>query len=128
MRKHNLNPIKDFDAQPPDFQGTLSSRLPDFLEKVRGEALGISVLADPTSQVWSDSITKDSSFNLPSKQQLSERVTSFIESLQVSEERIREVHKTNIDLQLDSMLEGIASLLPSLERYSVGMWIPHLMH
>lgn len=47
-RKHNLNPIKDFDPRPPEFRGTLGSHLPDFLEKVRGKGLGISVLADPT--------------------------------------------------------------------------------
>lgn len=97
VRKHNLNPIKDFDPRPPEFRGTLSTRLPDFLKKVRGKALGISVLVDPTSQVWSDSVTEDSSFNLPSKQQLSEMVASFIESLQVSEERIREIERSTQD-------------------------------
>ena len=89
--------ISHFDPQPPEFQGTLSSRLPDFLQKVRGKALGISVLADPTSQVGSDSVTKDSSHSLPSKQQLLERVASFIESLQVSEERIREIERSTQD-------------------------------
>ena len=96
-RKHHLNPIKDFDPRPSEFRGTLSARLPDFLQKVRGKALGISVLADPTSQVWSDDVTKDSSFNLPSKQQLLERVASFIESLKVSEDRIREIERSTQD-------------------------------
>ena len=96
-RKHHLIPIKDFDPRPPEFRGTLSARLPDFLQKVRGKALGISVLADPTSQVWSADITKDSSFNLPSKQQLSEKVACFIESLKVSEDRIREVERSTQD-------------------------------
>ncbi len=96
-RKHHLNPIKNFDPRPPEFRGTLSARLPDFLQKVRGKALGISVLADSTSQVWSDDVIKDSSFNLPSKGQLLEGVASFIESLKVSEGRIREIERSTQD-------------------------------
>ena len=115
VRKHNLDPIKDFDARPPELQGTLSSRLPYFLQKVRGKELKISVLADSTFQVWSDSVTKDSSHSLPSKQQLLERLAYFIESLQVSEERIREIERSTQD-QLGSMLAGIASLLQCLGR------------
>ena len=97
VRKHHLNSIKDFDPRPPEFRGTLSARLPDFLMKVRGKALGISVLADSTSQIWSDDASRESNFNLPSKQQLLERVASFIDTLAVSEEKIREIERGTRD-------------------------------
>ena len=43
VRKHQLDPIDDFDPRPPQFRGKLHSRLPDLFEKVTGKGLGISV-------------------------------------------------------------------------------------
>ena len=65
----------------PELRGTLSRNLPDFLEKVRGKGLWISILADPSTQVRSGSTATESAIYLPSKQQLLERVTAFTESL-----------------------------------------------
>ena len=93
VRKYVMNPISDFDPRPTEFRGTLSRHLPDFLEKLRGKGLGISILADPSTQVWSGSIATESAIDLPSKQQLLERVTAFIESLRVSEESMREIER-----------------------------------
>lgn len=121
MRKHTLNPIEDFDPRPPEFRGTLSLRLSDFLEKVRGKGLGISVLDDPTFQVWSDSVAKESSFNLPSKQQLLEGVAAFIESLQVSEETIREIERSTQDQHRSPAWFNARRYRPCLGRYSVAV-------
>ena len=57
VRKHNLNSIGDFDPRPIEFQGTLRSCLPTYLERVKGKALGISILSDPTTQIWSDCVS-----------------------------------------------------------------------
>lgn len=40
VRKHQLDPIDDFDPRPPQFRGKLHSRLPDIFEKVTGKGLG----------------------------------------------------------------------------------------
>ena len=59
---------------------------PNFLEKVKG--LGISLIADPSTQVWWDSSAHGLTLGLPSKQQLIESV------LQVSDERNREIERS----------------------------------
>ena len=84
-RKHVTNPISDFDRRPSQFHGALRLRLPEFLEKVKGKGLGISLIADPSTQVWCDSTAHKLTLGLPTKQQLTESVKAFIESLQVSD-------------------------------------------
>ena len=91
VRKHQLDPIDDFDPWPPQFRGKLHSCLPDLFKKVTGKGLGISVLSDPCTQVWSGVTSAESAIELPGKQNLVERVSAFIESLHVLEGRIREI-------------------------------------
>ena len=93
-RDHVTNPISDFDPRPSQFHGALRLRLPEFLEKVKGKGLGISLIADPSTQVWCDSTAHELTLGLPTKQQLIESVKAFIESLQVSDERIREIERS----------------------------------
>ena len=96
VRKHVMNPIHDFDPRPPETRGTLSARLPDFLKKVKGKALGISIIADPSTQIWSGDTTV-TTLDLPAKHQLEQGVTAFIQSLHVSAEKIREIERNTKD-------------------------------
>ena len=93
-RKHDLKSITDFDPRLPEFRGTVCDRLPSFLGKVRGQDLGISLLLDPSTQVWPDTInSEDSPVTLPTKEKLVERVTLFIKSLEVSSAKIRAIER-----------------------------------
>ena len=47
------------------------------------------MLSDPSTQVWSGVTSAESAIELPGKQNLVGRVSAFIESLHVSEGRIR---------------------------------------
>ena len=77
--KHQLDPIDDFDPRPPEFHGKFQSRLHDFLEKVKvKKGLGIS---DP---LRCGVVLRN----------LVERVSAFIESLRLSDERIREIERS----------------------------------
>lgn len=93
-RKHELKSIANFDPRPHEFRGTLKESLPAFLDKVRGHNLGISVLLDPSMQVWPDAVSvADSSANIPRKEELMERVSEFIKSLQLTAARIRAIER-----------------------------------
>ena len=55
----------------------------------------MSILSDPTTQIWSDCVAQSSAadLDLPTKDQLLQRVTTFIKTLEVSEETIRKVER-----------------------------------
>ena len=42
--------LEDFDPRPPEFRGQIQSRIPAFLESMKGEQLFISFLLDSTLQ------------------------------------------------------------------------------
>ena len=93
-RKHELKSISNFDPRPPEFRDTLKETLQAFLDKVRGHNLGISVLLDHSMQVWPDAVSSaDSSANIPRKEELMERVSQFIKSLQLTAARIRAIER-----------------------------------
>jgi len=52
QRKHELEPINDFDPRPDEYKGTASQKLQDFLEAMRGNDLGVSVLFDEKLRIW----------------------------------------------------------------------------
>ena len=54
--KHTLSTIADFDPRPADNRGKASDLLQGFLKNVKGDSLGISMLNDPTMQVWREEI------------------------------------------------------------------------
>lgn len=47
-RKNELKSIVDFDPRPSEFRGIVKESVPKYLETVRGQNLGISVLFDPS--------------------------------------------------------------------------------
>lgn len=98
-RKHELAPISNFDPRPPEYRGTMSTRVPAYLEKVKGLGIGYSVLTDTSLQIWSDDST-ESTVDLPTKTELSQRVSLFIESLHLSPERIREIERNTTQQHL----------------------------
>ena len=53
QRKHELKPLEDFDPRPVELCGKAKDHLAKFLDKVRGQGLGVSLLLDKESQCWS---------------------------------------------------------------------------
>ena len=92
LKKRGLSTLEEFDPRPPECRGTANAKLGTFLDKVRGRGLGVSLLFDPSTRVW----TKESSTpitlpDLPSRQQLEQTVREFKSSLHVSEQKAREI-------------------------------------
>ena len=95
--KHNLSSIADFDPRPEEYRGTALRCLQEFLQKVKGEGLGVSVLKDPDIQMWKDEDTEQAlspvSYKLPSRDDIITRVEAFKRSLTVTAEQIREIEQ-----------------------------------
>ena len=45
--KRKIKHVEDFDPRPPEFRGLAANGIPELLDKVRREQLGISLLLDP---------------------------------------------------------------------------------
>ena len=99
QRKISLSPLEDFDPRPSKYRGTAPSHLTDFLEKVRGKGLGVSLLFDSNTQHWtvdepsSDNQPPNLPPNLPSHHNLLNAIEEFKKSLHVSEEKTRKIER-----------------------------------
>ena len=51
-KKRELQPLETFDPRPEEFQGTATDMLSQFLTKMKGKGLGVSLLFDQTVQYW----------------------------------------------------------------------------
>ncbi len=58
-KKRRLRQMEDFDPRPIEFRGTARDRLPQPLEKLRGEQLCISLLFDEHFRHWDSSKTPE---------------------------------------------------------------------
>jgi len=105
QRKHQLEPINDFDPRPEEYKNTASQKLQGFLEAMKGKDLGVSVLFDESLRIWEkDAETQEpDKFDLPSNSELIERVQKFKSTLAVTPERIRQIEKDTIDQHQSSL-------------------------
>ena len=129
LKKRELSTL---DPRPPECRGTANAKLGTFLDKVRGRGLGVSLLFDPLTRVWTkESSTPITSPDLPSRQQLEQTVREFKSSLHVSEQRAREIQQTTREQQHSPEWYSVrryrltASILfwwniPSQTRHSTG--------
>ena len=107
QQKHTLSSITDFDPRPQRYRGTAPALLEEFLEKVKGKGLGVSVLKDQDTQVWKDDENEGAMtphpYMLPSKTELIERVGFFKKSLVLPLEKIREIERNTRDQSLSPL-------------------------
>ena len=91
--KRSIKPVEDFDPQPPEFRGTASSRLPDLLQKVKGEQLCVSLLLDSSCCHWENSTipAQTSSPSLPDTASLLDTVAAFKSSLKIKLDTLNKI-------------------------------------
>ena len=53
--KHQMLPLESFDPRPEEYQGTARSNLKQFIEATKGMGLCVSLLFDPSTQMWKPS-------------------------------------------------------------------------
>ena len=52
-QKHTLKPLSDFDPRPVELRGNSKEQLKIYLDKVRGQGIGVSLLLDERTRCWS---------------------------------------------------------------------------
>ena len=99
--KRKISPVENFDPRPEKFRGVASSRLPDLLQKLKGEQLCNSLLFDEHFQVASSSQPDDK--NLPSISGLKDTIQEFKRSLEVTQQMSREIERNTREQQKSAL-------------------------
>ena len=112
QRKHELNPIEDFDPRPVELRGKSMEHLKTFLGKVRGQGLGVSLLFDEDCRCWSSTMQQPLTPVLPTNYELKERVEEFKKSLCMAPHQLREIEQSTRE-------QSQSSLWYSVRRYRI---------
>ena len=99
--KRKISPVENFDPRPEKFRGVASSRLPELLQKLKGEQPCISLLFDEHFQVASSSQPNDK--NLPSISGLKDTIQEFKSSLEVTQQMSREIERNTREQQKSAL-------------------------
>ena len=108
--KKKIKSVENFDPRPPQFRGLVTSQLPDFLDKIRGEQLGISLLLDPHFR--QGSVYQPSSHHIPDTSKLKTTIAAFKNSLEINDEEARKIER-------DTREQRLSSLWFSVRRYCI---------
>ena len=112
QRKRELKPIEEFDPRPVDLRGKSKEHLKIFLDKVRGQGLGVSLLFDEACRCWSTTMEQPLTPVLPTKEELRERVEEFKKSLRLPPHQLREIEQSTRE-------QSQSSLWHSVRRYRI---------
>lgn len=93
--KRSMKIMKEFDPRPAEYRNTANDLLKEFLGKVKGKGLGVSLLLDHDLQAnFSGGPLQP---KLPSKAELHYRVQEFKKSLELPPEKTREIEQNTRD-------------------------------
>ena len=101
-----MKAIEDIDPRPVEYRRTASQNLPDFLNKICGEQLCISLLLDLSFR-YSDEPALESSRltpRLPRESSLKDTIVAFNTTLSVTEDDIREIEQSTREQRTSSQL------------------------
>lgn len=124
-----MKPLETFDPRPIEFKGTAGVNLPALLDKVRGNGLAISLLLDRTTICWSDesNAAQPRQPQLPSIEELRERVAELKKSLQLPAEKCREIEAITVSLLFGSQCVDTGLQHPTLATLIVDCLPLHLI-
>lgn len=99
QKTRTFQSMEDFDPRPVEFRGTANSNVKELLDKLAGKGLSISLSLDPQSRCWNESSSSAQviSPQLPSKQELQNRVDTFKKNLEFHPDRYREIEQATRD-------------------------------
>ena len=102
-KKHQWKPIKGFDPRPNEHRGTAPARMDKFLEAVKGQGLGVSLLFDNDVRCSDPQPLTSEYQSTHSRQELVEKVATFKESLRVSSDKVREIERNTREQHLSPL-------------------------
>ena len=87
--------MEDFNPQPLDCKAQATSNLATFMQKVKGRNLGVSLLLDPSAQVWTEETTETPA--VVSTEQLHKSVAAFKDSLKLPTAELKRIERETRD-------------------------------
>ena len=115
-KRRSSKPLEEFDPRPPEYKNTAQGHLKEFLGKVCGKGLCVSLMFNSASQYWQDETQTGSGEplppKLPSKEELQSRVEEFKKSLHVSAFKLRQIEQNTRD-------QSQSALWFSVRRYRI---------
>ena len=100
-RKKKLDLLEDYDPRPSECRGQVTTNLATFMQKVKGRNLGVSLMLDPSAQVWTEETTETPA--VVSTEQLLKTVAAFKESLKLPTAEIRRIERETRDQSRSSL-------------------------
>ena len=89
--KMNLELLEDFDPRPLDCKRQATTNLITFVQKMKERNLRVSLLLDPSTQVWTEETTE--ALAVVSTEQLRKSVAAFKESLKLPTAELRRIER-----------------------------------
>ena len=100
QKKRRLGPTEAFDPRPSECKGTAQNLLDTFIENVRGESLGVSVLFDP---VYCHKDVPPSLSDVPTVSVIKATVAAFKESLKMPPDKLRQIEQSTREQRKSSL-------------------------
>ena len=105
FQKHDYNKpekrrpklLDDYDPRPIEYRRTASEHLPSLLKKIKGQQLNISLMLDCDCCHKQSDEKSPKGCQIPHIAKLKETISAFKQSLQVSEDKIREIELNTRD-------------------------------
>lgn len=101
--KRKIQTIEDFDPRPAEYKGSAIQRLPELLQKIKGDDLCLSLLLGNSYQPDDDQPLQPSSYNLPGIDMLKQTMQAFKDSMQITAEKAREIERNTRDQRSSSL-------------------------
>ena len=95
--KRRAKLLDDYDPRPIEYRGTTSEHLPSILKKIKGQQLSISLMLDRDCCHKESDEKSPKGCQIPHIAKLKEIISAFKQSLQVSEDKIREIELNTRD-------------------------------
>ena len=100
--KRKIHQLNDYDPRPSEFKRSACGELPKFLKKIKGNNLGISLLLDSEYIESQSTLLQPSGYNLPADGELKRTLDLFKHSLEVTQDRAKQMERDTRDQRMSS--------------------------
>ena len=101
LRTKTMESTEDLDPRPLECRGQAVTNLATFMKKVKGRNLGVSLLLDPSTLVWTEKTSEAPT--IISTEQLRRSMAAFKESLKLPTSELRRIERDTRDQSRSSL-------------------------